>query len=1032
MPKTRSFSMRVLSVILALLITLSMTTIGVTTVAAREFDSTFRLFVGNVRKGDIFAAGATLLAKNEHGFITYHDYNKITLYINGEVYGETETSITFDRPVVMTGIERDRSTVNSLLLYFDSLDAVGKVNTEEALRTAITVGGTVDLAGDIVLDKTLAIADGKEHVINTNGYSMSLIQDGPAIIALGDASTLTITGNGEAGGSALTGSAKEGSGCAVSVNRNSKLIMKGMTVIGNKRYNGGGICVENGTVELTKCKFENNIAFNQGGGLYLDANSTGTLTECEFSGNQAIDGGAIANEGTLTAYKCKLSGNIIGTSGGGIWSHGTATLTKTEITDNTNAVNGGGVTNLKDMTLKECTISNNSASGSGGGVFINTGGKTAFEGANLISGNAANVGGGFCVEQGNVTVTKSTLTENKAKEAGGAMWANTGTTVTFTDAKLDKNSCGTNGGTLNSHGTLNLTGSTITAGVAENTGGGVYMDTGGTLTVSNSEITGCQAYVSGGGVYFHAGTLNLAGGKIKIIDSTGNGRTDNIHFNAFKTIQVSGKLTVGSQIGFVPPANSDKANVTSGYGDYNKTAPASYFTCDTNEYRVNREEGLKEVNLDAMVNATNSTYKIQVTVRVTDDVDTWDWAKLNIYGRSDRGKGDLQGINTSHDFHESIDDDGESYTYEYDCGPDYFPCAVDFITHFGDIFPREFQADVTIKINNVNVATRHVVHQGTGSQERNTLVEVGGDKYPCPEEFIVDAPKEIDTSAVITISAADQYGMIWTANDSNARMESISFPEEDTFEPADSSGFKWRLSSNKKSKHMSTYHLIFKTASNVYPEITKAINVTFVFPLYLSVIIDGEEVFSKTGSSNETIKVPVLETPPGYYILKWESTGACNKKVDKKDKSVEVKLLNESVTLTAKLNPINYYVSFDNNGDDVTGSLSRVTANYNKELKLSNSLIRRGYTLVGWNTQADGMGTMFPPKGPAINLTTIKGDKVTLYAIWKPDQGSASTSASIFSDGTTLLYVGAGILLAAIVAAVIYSVFKKKKEKRKE
>ena len=66
MPKTRSFSMRVLSVILALLIALSMTTIGVTTVAAREFDSTFRLFVGNVRKGDIFAAGATLLAKNEH------------------------------------------------------------------------------------------------------------------------------------------------------------------------------------------------------------------------------------------------------------------------------------------------------------------------------------------------------------------------------------------------------------------------------------------------------------------------------------------------------------------------------------------------------------------------------------------------------------------------------------------------------------------------------------------------------------------------------------------------------------------------------------------------------------------------------------------------------------------------------------------------------------------------------------------------------------------------------------------------------
>ena len=140
--------------------------------------------------------------------------------------------------------------------------------------------------------------------------------------------------------------------------------------------------------------------------------------------------------------------------------------------------------------------------------------------------------------------------------------------------------------------------------------------------------------------------------------------------------------------------------------------------------------------------------------------------------------------------------------------------------------------------------------------------------------------------------------------------------------------------------------------------------------------------------------------------------------------------LKEPVVLTAKLNAISYYIAFDNNAQDAVGTVSKKTANYNKDVALSNKVSRSGYELIGWNTQSDGMGTMFEPKGKARNLTTTKGEIVTLYAIWKPL--GASTTASIFSYGTGLIFAGAAILVLGIAAAVIYSVRKKKKEQQKE
>ncbi len=553
------------------------------------------------------------------------------------------------------------------------------------------------------------------------------------------------------------------------------------------------------------------------------------------------------------------------------------------------------------------------------------------------------------------------------------------------------------------------------------------MDSPSSLTLENTSVFYCTAKSAGGGIYLQAGELILAGGKLRITDNLTNGNSDNIEQRDFKPIQITARLTGGSEIGIKPPSEGAARDVTTGYGEYNDVDPARYFRCDTNEYRVNYEKK-DELNLIEGLRSTNKSYKIKIHIAVTNDADVWYHAYFRIYGKSDRGKGEQKLLNTSPDFHESIDEYGESYTYEYDCGADDFPTGVEVETDFGNWGVwRDFEGDVTIKINDVNVSSPHVVHSIYGYEEKKTMLNIGGDKYPYPDLFEIDTPPgDIEESGVITVSGVDQYGLIWKANGDNTSMKNISFPEEDTFKPVDNSGFKWRLSSSHRTNHMSTYHLTFKSGSNVYPEITKAITVRFVFPLHVKVFVNGKEVMDKTAQQRDTVQIRNIESIPGYYINGYEKEGT-GELVKVTSADYDLTLVNESVILRAKLKANDYKISYDANGtkdkdggySDVSGTMNRKTAYYDKPFTLQRVLyMREGYTFVGWNTQPDGKGTMFKDKDTVLNLTAERKAEVKLYAIWKPDD--SSTTASIFSGGTALIYVGSAILILSIIISVLY------------
>jgi len=83
-----------------------------------------------------------------------------------------------------------------------------------------------------------------------------------------------------------------------------------------------------------------------------------------------------------------------------------------------------------------------------------------------------------------------------------------------------------------------------------------------------------------------------------------------------------------------------------------------------------------------------------------------------------------------------------------------------------------------------------------------------------------------------------------------------------------------------------------------------------------------------------------------------------------------------------------YYVDFDKNTDDATGTMEKMTCAFNVTYNLNkNQFIRWGYTFAGWNREADGSGIWYTDQESFINLTTVPGSTVMLYAQWEIDVG---------------------------------------------
>ena len=89
-----------------------------------------------------------------------------------------------------------------------------------------------------------------------------------------------------------------------------------------------------------------------------------------------------------------------------------------------------------------------------------------------------------------------------------------------------------------------------------------------------------------------------------------------------------------------------------------------------------------------------------------------------------------------------------------------------------------------------------------------------------------------------------------------------------------------------------------------------------------------------------------------------------------------------SATGTFPIRWARYYVHFDKNHDDATGTMSDQQFTYNTAQALTdNTFSRTGYSFVGWSTTSNGAVTY--TDGQSVNnLTAEDGNTVTLYAQW--------------------------------------------------
>ena len=191
-------------------------------------------------------------------------------------------------------------------------------------------------------------------------------------------------------------SASEGAG----VYNKGKLTIADSTFVNNSAKENGGAFVNLGDVYITETQFLDNLALGlhgAGGGGLNYPNAKLTIVNSQFSSNIALlgDGGALANNGTLSLSAVTFDKNRAEEFGGGIY-------------------NGG------DMNTYCITVSNNEAQ-SGGGLAT-TYGSTSQIISSTLWGNIADDNGGALYTYGKVSFEYTTIAYNVAASAASAAY----------------------------------------------------------------------------------------------------------------------------------------------------------------------------------------------------------------------------------------------------------------------------------------------------------------------------------------------------------------------------------------------------------------------------------------------------------------------------------------------------------------------------------------------------------------------------------------------------------------------------------
>lgn len=192
-----------------------------------------------------------------------------------------------------------------------------------------------------------------------------------------------------------------------------QLTVQRSTAPGTPNFRVFRVSADRGGVEIRRLNIRNgNAGGGNGGGILVEAGSGLSLTDVAVSANSAVNGGGIANEGTLGglfANRILVNSNTAGAQGGGIYNQGSFSprITNSTITNNT-AASGGGIYNSGGLWLVNDTISHNTATKAASSIFSTSPSMTVL---NTIVGSdapsAVTALSGSFVTKGNNIITDS-------------------------------------------------------------------------------------------------------------------------------------------------------------------------------------------------------------------------------------------------------------------------------------------------------------------------------------------------------------------------------------------------------------------------------------------------------------------------------------------------------------------------------------------------------------------------------------------------------------------------------------------------
>jgi uncharacterized repeat protein (TIGR02543 family) len=173
------------------------------------------------------------------------------------------------------------------------------------------------------------------------------------------------------------------------------------------------------------------------------------------------------------------------------------------------------------------------------------------------------------------------------------------------------------------------------------------------------------------------------------------------------------------------------------------------------------------------------------------------------------------------------------------------------------------------------------------------------------------------------------------------------------------------------------------------------------YTIYLNPLLDSVELTTLTVTYDSPMPTVIPPTQTGYIFEGYYANSGVSKYYQSDGTSAKNwAIASDYVILLANWVPITYTVVYQGSGS-TGGSMSNSVFTYDEQASLSpNGFTRAGYTFAGWAGSLGGE-KIRDDGDSVVNLTTVSGYTIYLYALWTPNQytveynGNGSTVGSM-------------------------------------